>query len=135
MLFRSVAIAACLSREADFYILDEPSAHLDVEQRAIVTRVITRFAESNGKTAMVVDHDIYMIDMISQRLIVFEGEPSKSGFSNAPTSMKKGMNKFLSNLNITFRRDEETKRPRVNNYASRLDREQKEKGDYYYLEE
>ena len=130
-----VAIAACLSREADFYILDEPSAHLDVEQRAIATRVITRFAESNGKTAMVVDHDIYMIDMISQRLIVFEGEPSKSGLANAPTSMKKGMNKFLSNLDITFRRDEETKRPRVNNYASRLDREQKEKGDYYYSEE
>ena len=130
-----VAIAACLSREADFYILDEPSAHLDVEQRAIATRVITRFAESNGKTAMIVDHDIYMIDMISQRLIVFEGEPSKSGLANAPTSMKKGMNKFLSNLDITFRRDEETKRPRVNNYASRLDREQKEKGDYYYSED
>ncbi|MDR2943552.1 MAG: ribosome biogenesis/translation initiation ATPase RLI [Methanosarcinales archaeon] len=130
-----VAIAACLSREADFYILDEPSAHLDVEQRAIATRVITRFAESNGKTAMVVDHDIYMIDMISQRLIVFEGEPSKSGIANAPTNMKNGMNRFLSNLNITFRRDEETKRPRVNNNMSRLDREQKEKGEYYYLEE
>ena len=130
-----VAIAACLSREADFYILDEPSAHLDVEQRAIVTRVITRFAESNSKTAMVVDHDIYMIDMISQRLIVFEGEPSKHGAANAPTSMKNGMNQFLSNLDITFRRDEDTKRPRVNNYMSRLDREQKEKGDYYYSEE
>ncbi|MCL2550107.1 MAG: ribosome biogenesis/translation initiation ATPase RLI [Methanimicrococcus sp.] len=129
-----VAIAACLSREADFYILDEPSAHLDVEQRAIATRVITRFAESNSKTAMVVDHDIYMIDMISQRLIVFEGVPSKNGVANAPTGMKNGMNKFLSNLDITFRRDEETKRPRVNNYMSRLDREQKEKGDYYYLE-
>lgn len=130
-----VAIAACLSREADFYILDEPSAHLDVEQRAIATRVITRFAESNGKTAMVVDHDIYMIDMISQRLIVFEGEPSVSGIANAPTNMKDGMNKFLSNLDITFRRDEETKRPRVNNNMSRLDREQKEKGEYYYSEE
>ncbi|WNY25951.1 ribosome biogenesis/translation initiation ATPase RLI [Methanolapillus millepedarum] len=130
-----VAIAACLSRNADFYILDEPSAHLDVEQRAIVTKVITRFAESNSKTAMVVDHDIYMIDMISQRLIVFEGEPSKNGIANAPTTMKKGMNKFLSNLDITFRRDEETKRPRVNNYDSRLDREQKEKGEYYYTGE
>lgn len=130
-----VAIAACLSREADFYILDEPSAHLDVEQRAIATRVITRFAESNSKTAMVVDHDIYMIDMISQRLIVFEGEPSKSGIANAPMNMKNGMNKFLSNLDITFRRDEETKRPRVNNNMSLLDREQKEKGEYYYSEE
>jgi ATP-binding cassette subfamily E protein 1 len=73
--------------------------------------------------------------MVSQRLIVFEGEPSKHGIANAPTSMKNGMNKFLSNLDITFRRDEETKRPRVNNSMSRLDREQKEKGEYYYLEE
>jgi ATP-binding cassette subfamily E protein 1 len=129
-----VAIAACLSQKADFYILDEPSAHLDVEQRAIATRVISRFAESHSKTAMVVDHDIYMIDMISQRLIVFEGTPSKYGMANAPTNMKDGMNKFLSNLDITFRRDEETKRPRVNNYMSRLDREQKEIGEYYYID-
>ncbi|NLI62296.1 MAG: ribosome biogenesis/translation initiation ATPase RLI [Methanosarcinaceae archaeon] len=127
-----VAIAACLGQNADIYILDEPSAHLDVEQRANVTKVIGRFAEANSKTAMVVDHDLYVIDMISQRLIVFEGEPSKTGFANSPTDMGTGMNKFLENLDITFRRDEETKRPRVNNYMSRLDREQKESGNYYY---
>ncbi len=129
-----VAIAACLGQKADFYILDEPSAHLDVEQRANITKVISRFAENNSKTAMVVDHDIYVIDMISERLIVFEGEPAVSGIANAPMSMKDGMNRFLANLDITFRRDEDTKRPRVNNYMSRLDREQKESGNYYYTE-
>jgi ATP-binding cassette subfamily E protein 1 len=44
------------------------------------------------------------------------------------------MNRFLSNVGITFRRDKETKRPRVNKIGSYLDREQKEKGEYYYLE-
>jgi ATP-binding cassette, sub-family E, member 1 len=127
-----VAIAGCLSQEADLYILDEPSAHLDVEQRSMVTRVLNRFAENNQKTALVVDHDIYMIDMLSQRLMVFEGTPSIYGEAHGPFSMENGMNKFLKNLGITFRRDEETRRPRVNNLGSRLDREQKESGNYYY---
>ena len=127
-----VAIAACLSQEADLYILDEPSAHLDVEQRSMVTKVLNRFAENNNKTALVVDHDIYMIDMLSQRLVVFEGKPSVYGEAHGPFSMEDGMNRFLKNLGITFRRDEETRRPRVNNLGSRLDREQKESGNYYY---
>ena len=127
-----VAITACLCRDADMYLLDEPSAHLDVEQRSMVTKVIKRFAENNGKTAMVVDHDIYMIDMLSERLIVFEGEPAVHGKAHSPLSMHDGMNKFLSNLNITFRRDEDTQRPRVNKPDSRLDREQRSKGEYYY---
>lgn len=127
-----VAIAACLTQEADLYILDEPSAHLDVEQRSMVTKVLNRFAENNKKTALVVDHDIYMIDMLSQRLVVFEGKPSVYGEAHGPFSMENGMNKFLKNLGITFRRDEETRRPRVNNLGSRLDREQKESGNYYY---
>ncbi len=127
-----VAIAACLSNDADLYILDEPSAHLDVEQRSLVTKTIKRFAENNKKTAMVVDHDIYLIDMLSERLIVFEGEPAVHGEAHGPFTMQRGMNKFLANLGISFRRDEETGRPRVNKLDSRLDREQKAKGEYYY---
>ncbi|MPN47060.1 hypothetical protein SDC9_194660 [bioreactor metagenome] len=98
----------------------------------MVTKVINRFAENNQKTAMVVDHDIYVIDMLSQRLLVFEGKPSAYGEAHGPFSMESGMNRFLKNLGITFRRDEETRRPRVNNLGSRLDREQKESGNYYY---
>jgi ATP-binding cassette subfamily E protein 1 len=47
--------------------------------------------------------------------------------------MREGMNRFLSSLDITFRRDEETHRPRVNKPESNLDREQKRIGEYYYL--
>ena len=81
---------------------------------------------------MVVDHDIYMIDMISERLMVFNGEPALNGEVHGPFAMRQGMNMFLENLNITFRRDEETRRPRVNKHQSKLDREQKSKGEYYY---
>jgi ATP-binding cassette subfamily E protein 1 len=44
-----------------------------------------------------------------------------------------GMNLFLRDLSITYRRDESTGRPRVNKYASQLDKSQKESGEYYYI--
>ena len=127
-----VAIAACLSEDADMYLLDEPSAHLDVEQRVLATSAIRRYAEHNDATAMVIDHDIYMIDLLSDRLLVFEGEPAVDGHAAKPQGMREGMNEFLSNLDITFRRDERTSRPRINKPGSQLDREQKSAGEYYY---
>ncbi|AKG91306.1 putative ATPase [Geoglobus ahangari] len=127
-----VAILACLLRDADLYLLDEPSAHLDVEQRTEVARIIKRFAMNNSKSVLVVDHDIYLVDMLSDRVMVFEGEPGKRGRARRPMNLRDGMNLFLKNLDITFRRDEETKRPRVNKPGSRLDREQKAAGEYYY---
>jgi ATP-binding cassette subfamily E protein 1 len=127
-----VAITACLSRNADLYLLDEPSAHLDVEQRMLAAKVMRRFAESAEKTVLVVDHDIYLVDLLSERIMVFEGEPGILGIAHAPLEMREGMNDFLEGLGITFRRDEETRRPRVNKPDSRLDRMQKEQGEYYY---
>ncbi len=126
-----VAIALCLSCEADLYILDEPSAHLDVEQRLVTTKVIKRAAEDKGAGIMVIDHDMYSIDMISERLLVFDGEPGVAATACGPFDMREGMNMFLSNLGITFRRDK-TGRPRINNPGSYLDREQKAAGEYYY---
>ena len=127
-----VAIAACLSEDADLYLLDEPSAHLDVEQRVLATSAIRRYAENHDATALVIDHDIYMVDLLSDRLLVFDGEPAQRGHAAPPQGMREGMNDFLSNLDITFRRDERTARPRINKPGSQLDREQKSQGEYYY---
>jgi ATP-binding cassette subfamily E protein 1 len=127
-----VAIAACLSKDADLYLLDEPSAHLDVEQRVQATTAIRRYAENHDATAMVIDHDIYMIDLLADRLMVFDGEPADHGHASAPQDMRSGMNEFLADLDITFRRDERTGRPRINKPDSQLDREQKREGEYYY---
>jgi ATP-binding cassette subfamily E protein 1 len=127
-----VAIAACLSEDADLYLLDEPSAHLDVEQRVQATSAIRRFSENQDTTVMVIDHDIYMIDLLADRLQVFEGEPADHGRAGRPQDMRSGMNRFLANLDVTFRRDERTSRPRVNKPDSQLDRQQKREGEYYY---
>ncbi len=127
-----VAIVGCLSRDADLYLLDEPSAHLDVEQRMMAAKVMRRFAESTERSVLVVDHDIYLIDLLSEKLMVFEGEAGKRGFAHPPVKMREGMNRFLASIGITFRRDEDTRRPRVNKPGSRLDRSQRETGEYYY---
>ncbi|WP_299265288.1 ribosome biogenesis/translation initiation ATPase RLI [Halorientalis sp.] len=129
-----VAIAACLSEDADLYLLDEPSAHLDVEQRVLATGAIRRYTEIHDATALVIDHDIYMIDLLADRLLVFDGEPAEYGRASPPKGMRDGMNEFLANLDVTFRRDERTSRPRVNKPGSQLDRQQKKDGEYYYTD-
>jgi ATP-binding cassette subfamily E protein 1 len=128
-----VAITACLSREAELYLLDEPSAYLDVEDRLSVARTIRRVIENRKVTAFVVEHDVVAQDFIADRLMIFSGEPGVRGFAYPPTDLREGMNSFLKDMNVTFRRDPQTKRPRVNKESSRLDREQKDTGEYYYM--
>ncbi len=128
-----VAIADCLTRKADLYLLDEPSAYLDVEERLTVARTIRRVVEVRGAAAFVVEHDIIVQDFVADRLMVFSGQPGVRGHASSPMSLRDGMNTFLREIGITFRRDPDTKRPRVNKEGSRLDRLQKAMGEYYYV--
>ncbi|MFQ6076884.1 MAG: ribosome biogenesis/translation initiation ATPase RLI [Candidatus Bathyarchaeia archaeon] len=130
-----VAIALCLSKRAWVYLLDEPSAYLDVEERLTMARTIRRIVESRGVTAFVVEHDVAAQDFIADRIMVFTGEPGIRGFASPPMSLREGMNEFLKDVGVTFRRDPATRRPRVNKEGSRLDRHQKSIGEYYYVAE
>lgn len=90
----------------DLYILDEPSAHLDVEQRVKVTRMIKHHAEGREAGIMVIDHDIYLIDMISLNgSWSFDGEPGISGTATGLLRDAGRMNR-LQELDVTFRRDQ-----------------------------
>jgi len=130
---QKVAIAACLSQEAELYLLDEPSAYLDVEERLSMARTIRRVVESRNVTAFVVEHDVVAQDFIADRLMIFTGEPGIYGVANPPTRLREGMNAFLKEMEVTFRRDPVTKRPRVNKEGSKLDRHQKKIAEYYYV--
>jgi ATP-binding cassette subfamily E protein 1 len=129
-----LSVAVTLSREAEIYLFDEPTAFLDVEQRLKAAKAIKRVIKSRNAAAIIIDHDIVFIDYISDRAMVFNGEAGVKGHASSPMNLRSAMNSFLSSVGITFRRDKETKRPRVNKFESYLDREQKEKGEYYYLE-
>jgi ATP-binding cassette subfamily E protein 1 len=129
---QKVAVAYCLLRKADVYLLDEPSAYLDVEERLAVARVIRRIIETRKVTAFVVDHDVSLIDYVVKRVMVFDGEPGIYGVASGPFDLRDGMNRFLSSIQVTFRRDVHSGRPRINKPGSYLDREQKRIGEYYY---
>jgi ATP-binding cassette subfamily E protein 1 len=130
---QKVAIVATMAQETEVYALDEPSAFLDVEDRFVVAKAINRMVKARGKAAVVIDHDLQVIDIVSDRLLVFEGEPGVSGEATPPLTKEDGMNEFLKRVGLTYRRDVNTGRPRVNKPGSKLDREQKEKGEYYYV--
>ena len=128
---QKLAIALTLANDAEIYLLDEPSAHLDVEERLSVAKAIRRVVENKGAAAFVVEHDIVIQDFISDKIMVFRGEPGVRGFADEPLSVKRGMNLFLRDLCITMRRDPQTYRPRINKEGSYLDRLQKARGIYY----
>ncbi|KAI9179358.1 Fe-S cluster-binding ribosome biosynthesis protein [Blastocladiella emersonii ATCC 22665] len=129
-----VAICLCLGKPADIYLIDEPSAYLDSEQRIIAAKVIKRFILHAKKTAFLVEHDFIMATYLADRVIVYEGTPGIKAHANAPQPMLTGMNKFLKALDITFRRDPTNFRPRINKLDSQLDREQKLAGNYFFVD-
>ena len=130
---QKVAIVATMAQDTEVYALDEPSAFLDVEDRFVVAKAINRMVKARGKAAVVIDHDLQVVDIVSDRLLVFTGEPGVSGEATSPLTKEAGMNEFLKRVGLTYRRDVNTGRPRVNKPGSKLDREQKERGAYYYV--
>ncbi|KPJ10730.1 ATP-binding cassette sub-family E member 1 [Papilio machaon] len=130
-----VALVLCLGKPADVYLIDEPSAYLDSEQRLVAAKVIKRFILHAKRTGFVVEHDFIMATYLADRVIVFEGTPSSFATAHAPQSLLNGMNKFLELLGITFRRDPNNFRPRINKHASVKDMEQKRAGQYFFLED
>jgi len=128
-----VAITMCLGQPANVYLIDEPSAYLDSEQRIIAAKVIKRFIMHSKKTAFLVEHDFIMAAYLADRVIVYEGLPAKEATARTPQTLLTGMNLFLKNLEITFRRDPTNYRPRINKRESTKDREQKLAGSYYYI--
>ncbi len=128
------AVALALARPATLYLLDEPSAYLDADERMSMARLVRRQVERQAVSALVVDHDVYFLDLACDALMVFrpDAPDGSRGKGDGPFGMREGMNRLLRTVDITFRRDAETLRPRINREGSVLDREQRSKGEYYY---
>lgn len=127
-----VALTLALGTPAEIYLLDEPSAYLDAEQRIVTAKVIKRYIMHAKKTAFIVEHDFIMATYMADRVIVYEGEPSKQATARTPQTLLSGMNLFLKNLEITFRRDPTNFRPRINKMGSQMDSEQKRMGTFFF---
>jgi ATP-binding cassette subfamily E protein 1 len=107
-----LAICLALGQPADVYLVDEPSAYLDSEQRINCAKVIKRFIMHSKKTAFVVEHDFIMATYLADRVVVYTGRPGIEATATTPQGLLSGMNQFLKSLEVTFRRDPTNFRPR-----------------------
>jgi ATP-binding cassette subfamily E protein 1 len=121
-----------LGKKADLYIIDEGSAFLDVEERLNATRVIRHNVSKNNAACIAIEHDIQIAEALSDRIMLFEGDPGRNGKTIGPLSKRDGLNRFLKRIDVTFRRDPETGRARLNKKDSQLDRRQREIEAYYH---
>ena len=124
-------ICACLAKLADLYILDEPSAYLDVEERIQIGRIIRTIAKRNAAVAICIEHDIQIADTLIDRLLLFTGNPGTLGKTVGPLNKREGMNLFLKTIDVTFRRDPKTGRARLNKPGSQLDKVQRASGQLW----
>jgi ATP-binding cassette subfamily E protein 1 len=129
---QKVAICCCLAKKSELYLIDEPSAYLDSEERINISRIIKKFANYYNKICFIVEHDLLMGIYLGNRIIVFSGSPSISTIANTPLGIGEGVNKFLKEMDITFRLDQVTLRPRINKLDSTKHREQKKRGEYIF---
>eukprot|EP00588_Corethron_pennatum_P014462 CAMPEP_0194278992 /NCGR_PEP_ID=MMETSP0169-20130528/12940_1 /TAXON_ID=218684 /ORGANISM="Corethron pennatum, Strain L29A3" /LENGTH=684 /DNA_ID=CAMNT_0039023327 /DNA_START=123 /DNA_END=2177 /DNA_ORIENTATION=+ len=130
-----LAIVLCLGSPGRIYLIDEPSAGLDCEQRVIAAKVMKRWVVNHlGRTIFLVEHDFLMAAAMADRVIVYDGVPGIECTASRPMSVADGFNLFLKNLNVTFRRDPINFRPRINKKGSRKDQLQKKAGEYYLFD-
>lgn len=130
-----LAITLALGKPADVYLIDEPSAYLDSEQRINCAKVIKRFIMHSKKTAFVVEHDFIMATYLADRVVVYNGNPGIEATASTPQGLLSGMNEFLKSLEVTFRRDPVNFRPRINKRGSQKDQEQKANGNYFFYDD
>jgi ATP-binding cassette subfamily E protein 1 len=142
-----VFIVLCLGNvSASIYLIDEPSAFVDIEQRINITKILRKYMYQYNKTAFIVEHDLLMASYLADKIIVFESNTTIEHNSNNDSSCNPyelvqtnvtdilsptdGLNLFLQQMNITLRRDNEIGRPRINKLNSTKDKEQKMSGQF-----
>lgn len=88
------------------YMFDEPSSYLDVRQRLRAAHAIRDLC-SQDKYVVVVEHDLSVLDYLSDFVCCLYGKPGAYGVVTAPFSVREGINIFLAGFvpteNLRFR--------------------------------
>lgn len=137
---QKISIIYCLGKKADIYIIDEPSASLDIQQRINMTRAIKRYIMNKQKIAFVIEHDITMAFILANNLngsvITFKEIEVDDGVrkckANKPSKLEgDSLNNFLKDLDITLRKSFNDNRYKINRFGSSKDVEQKKENKYF----
>ena len=103
-----VATAAAYLKDGDVYLIDEPSSYLDVSERINMAKLI-RSLTHNGKTVIVVEHDLAILDYLSDYISLFYGIPGVYGILSHPQGVRVGINIYLNGYikdeNLRFREE------------------------------
>ncbi|MCQ5340831.1 MAG: ribosome biogenesis/translation initiation ATPase RLI, partial [Candidatus Methanomethylicia archaeon] len=101
-----VAIAAVALRDADVYIFDEPSSYLDIYQRLKMASLIRDLAKES-KYVIVAEHDLAVLDYLSDYVCIFYGKPGVYGIISKPYGVRVGINLYINGYlpdeNMKFR--------------------------------
>ena len=81
------AIAVVAVQHCDVYMLDEPSSYLDVRQRLKAARVIRELL-ANDKYVIVVEHDLSVLDYLSDFICCLYGTPGAFGVVTLPFNVR-----------------------------------------------
>jgi len=104
-------IALTCVQKADIYMFDEPSSYLDVKQRLNAGRMIRSMLASQTYV-IAVEHDLSILDYLSDFICCLYGVPGAYGVVTMPMSVRQGINIFLSGFipseNMRFRDEELT---------------------------
>jgi len=102
------AIGTVCVQNADVYMFDEPSSYLDVKQRLKAARMIRSLLRSDDYV-VVVEHDLSVLDYLSDYVCVLYGQPAVYGVVTLPHSVREGINIFLDGHipteNLRFREE------------------------------
>lgn len=92
-------------------MFDEPSSYLDVKQRLNAARMIRSLLQPDN-FVICVEHDLSILDYLSDFICVLYGQPGGYGVVTMPFSVREGINVFLAGFvpteNMRFREDELT---------------------------
>ena len=105
------AIAACAVQMSDVYMFDEPSSYLDVKQRLtaanMIREILQNTKDADRRYVIVVEHDLAVLDYLSDYVCVLYGTPGAYGVVTMPFSVRQGINAFLAGFipteNLRFR--------------------------------
>lgn len=127
---QKLQVFRCLTpMDKDLFILDEPTNMMDINGRIVLSKLLREKA-STGCAVLVVDHDLEFLLNTVDRLIVMDGEPAKHGFVKGVFDKGRGVRLLLEKFDLSYRRDKETQRLKLNKRGSVKDRELKGSGDF-----
>lgn len=105
------AMLIVMIQKAEVYIFDEPTSYLDVRQRIKIAKLI-RALQTHDNYIILVEHDLSILDYLSDFICCLYGEPAAYGVVTMPFTVREGINIFLAGFvpteNMRFRDEELT---------------------------